>query len=91
MVSPAPRSQKRTSITCWRVYDADLPEYAVAVDLYRGEKLWVHVQEYEAPKTVDPHKAMGRLQEALAVIPLPASRTIKFPPSLFSLTQKLRV
>ncbi|HEY0721667.1 MAG TPA: bifunctional 23S rRNA (guanine(2069)-N(7))-methyltransferase RlmK/23S rRNA (guanine(2445)-N(2))-methyltransferase RlmL, partial [Gammaproteobacteria bacterium] len=41
---------QREGIDCYRLYDADLPEYAVAVDLYRGEKLWVHVQEYEAPK-----------------------------------------
>src|SRR3546814_20464742 len=25
---------KRADVNCWRVYDADLPEYAVAVDLY---------------------------------------------------------
>jgi len=60
---------ERERITCYRLYDADLPEYAVAVDLYRGEKLWVHVQEYQAPKPVDPDKAAQRLQEALAVLP----------------------
>ncbi|MBW6495711.1 MAG: bifunctional 23S rRNA (guanine(2069)-N(7))-methyltransferase RlmK/23S rRNA (guanine(2445)-N(2))-methyltransferase RlmL, partial [Burkholderiaceae bacterium] len=35
-------------IECYRLYDADMPEYAVAVDLYGTA---VHVQEYEAPKT----------------------------------------
>ncbi|HEY0722213.1 MAG TPA: bifunctional 23S rRNA (guanine(2069)-N(7))-methyltransferase RlmK/23S rRNA (guanine(2445)-N(2))-methyltransferase RlmL, partial [Gammaproteobacteria bacterium] len=68
---------QREGIDCYRLYDADLPEYAVAVDLYRGEKLWVHVQEYEAPKTVDADKALGRLQEALAVIP----RVLEIPVS----------
>ena len=60
---------RREGIDCYRLYDADLPEYAVAVDLYQGDKLWVHVQEYQAPKTVDAEKARQRLMEALAVIP----------------------
>lgn len=60
---------KQEGITNYRLYDADLPEYAVAVDLYQGERLWVHVQEYAAPATVDPAKAGRRLREALRVIP----------------------
>jgi 23S rRNA (guanine2445-N2)-methyltransferase / 23S rRNA (guanine2069-N7)-methyltransferase len=60
---------EREGITCYRVYDADLPEYALAVDLYRGEQLWAHVQEYQAPKSVDPDKAAHRLQEALSALP----------------------
>ena len=60
---------RREGIDCYRVYDADLPEYALAIDLYRGDKLWVHVQEYQAPKTVDPDRALQRLQEALSVLP----------------------
>lgn len=61
--------RRREGITCWRLYDADLPEYALAVDLYQGERLWVNVQEYEAPATVDPRAARRRLREALGVIP----------------------
>ncbi len=60
---------EREGISCYRVYDADLPEYALAVDLYQGDKLWAHVQEYQAPKSVDPDKAAQRLQEALAALP----------------------
>lgn len=60
---------RREGIDCYRLYDADLPEYALAVDLYQGEKLWVNVQEYQAPRSVDQNKAMQRLQEALAVLP----------------------
>lgn len=60
---------RREGIDCYRVYDADLPEYALAIDLYHGEKLWVHVQEYQAPKSVDSDKALQRLQEALSVLP----------------------
>jgi len=60
---------KKNDIHCYRIYDADLPEYAVAIDIYEGEKRWVHVQEYEAPKTIDEDKSIQRLRDALAVIP----------------------
>jgi len=62
---------RREGITCWRVYDADMPEYAVAVDRYRDEDTseeWAVVQEYEAPKTVDPAKARARLADAVATV-----------------------
>ena len=60
---------KKNRITCYRVYDADLPEYAVAVDIYQGEQTWVNVQEYEPPKSIDQHKADQRLAGLLAEIP----------------------
>ena len=41
-------------------------EYALAVDIYEQ---WVHVQEYQAPRTIDPAKAAARLREAVAVLP----------------------
>lgn len=57
---------RRENITCYRVYDADMPEYALAIDLYHD---WVHVQEYAAPRSIDPEKAQARLFDALAAIP----------------------
>ncbi|MBB4819418.1 23S rRNA (guanine2445-N2)-methyltransferase / 23S rRNA (guanine2069-N7)-methyltransferase [Pseudomonas alcaligenes] len=57
---------KREGVQCYRLYDADMPEYALAIDLY-GD--WVHVQEYAAPRSIDPEKAQGRLLDALAAIP----------------------
>ncbi|MFT6625511.1 MAG: 23S rRNA (guanine2445-N2)-methyltransferase / 23S rRNA (guanine2069-N7)-methyltransferase, partial [Cycloclasticus sp.] len=60
---------KKNDIHCYRLYDADLPEYAIAIDVYEGEKKWLHVQEYAAPKTVDEEKSIQRLRDALAVIP----------------------
>ncbi|MQT40793.1 MULTISPECIES: bifunctional 23S rRNA (guanine(2069)-N(7))-methyltransferase RlmK/23S rRNA (guanine(2445)-N(2))-methyltransferase RlmL [unclassified Pseudomonas] len=57
---------KREGIDCYRVYDADMPEYSMAIDLYHD---WVHVQEYAAPKSVDPEKASARMFDALAAIP----------------------
>ncbi len=57
---------KQSGERCYRLYDADMPEYALAVDLY-GDR--VHVQEYAAPRSVDAAQAQKRLFEALAVIP----------------------
>lgn len=61
--------RKQQQIRCYRLYDADLPEYALAVDIYEGEMRWVNVQEYEAPRSVDPRSARRRLREAVGVIP----------------------
>ncbi|WP_137170007.1 bifunctional 23S rRNA (guanine(2069)-N(7))-methyltransferase RlmK/23S rRNA (guanine(2445)-N(2))-methyltransferase RlmL [Marinomonas sp. FW-1] len=57
---------EKNKIQCYRVYDADMPEYAVAIDIY-GD--WAHVQEYQAPKSVDPEKAKQRLFEVMSAIP----------------------
>ena len=53
---------RREDLHCFRVYDKDLPEYNVSVDLY--EK-WIQVQEYAAPKTVDEKAAQRRFQQTL--------------------------
>lgn len=72
------RWAKRENINCYRLYDADLPDYAVAIDLYQSDVLHAHVQEYAPPDTVDPVRAERRLREALTqiqhVLDLPASR-----------------
>ncbi|HAD08225.1 MAG TPA: bifunctional 23S rRNA (guanine(2069)-N(7))-methyltransferase RlmK/23S rRNA (guanine(2445)-N(2))-methyltransferase RlmL, partial [Porticoccaceae bacterium] len=57
---------KREQIHCYRLYDADIPEYAVAVDRYEQ---WLHVQEYVPPRSVDPAMAERRLLDILAVLP----------------------
>jgi 23S rRNA (guanine2445-N2)-methyltransferase / 23S rRNA (guanine2069-N7)-methyltransferase len=62
---------QRESIDCFRIYDADMPEYAFAIDQYgdgAGNR-WVVVQEYAAPKTIEVKAARQRRNEALAVIP----------------------
>ncbi|HDP88477.1 MAG TPA: bifunctional 23S rRNA (guanine(2069)-N(7))-methyltransferase RlmK/23S rRNA (guanine(2445)-N(2))-methyltransferase RlmL [Thioalkalivibrio sp.] len=59
---------KREDIHCYRLYDADIPEYALAIDVYEGAKRWVHAQEYQAPRTVDEQKARVRLREAIGII-----------------------
>jgi len=71
---------QREAIDCFRIYDADMPEYAFAIDQYgdgAGNR-WIVVQEYAPPRTVDVKAARQRRDEALAVIPheldIPADR-----------------
>lgn len=70
---------KQSGVTCYRLYDADMPEYAFAMDVYRDAEtgaVHVHLQEYAPPKTVDEHAAArrrGEAQQAVAaalVLPL---------------------
>ncbi len=56
---------KRESISCFRVYDRDIPDYNLTVDLY--EK-WIHVQEFAPPKSVETALAAKRFNLALSVI-----------------------
>ena len=60
---------KQNKVNCYRIYDADLPEYSVAIDVYKGEHTWLNVQEYAPPKTIDQHKADQRLAALLAELP----------------------
>ena len=63
------RWRRRERVGCYRVYDADIPEYAFAIDVYdtdRGRRL--HVQEYEPPAKIAPRKAELRRREALAAV-----------------------
>ncbi len=64
----------REDIHCYRLYDADLPEYACAIDLYEGAgadrgALFAHVAEYQAPKSVDEATARARFEDVLALVP----------------------
>jgi 23S rRNA (guanine2445-N2)-methyltransferase / 23S rRNA (guanine2069-N7)-methyltransferase len=59
----------REGIECFRVYDADMPEYAFAIDVYGCDPRHVYVQEYAPPKSVDQESARERRREALAVLP----------------------
>ena len=57
------RWARRNEVSCYRLYDADMPEYAVAIDYYEGK--WAVLQEYAPPQTVAPEAAQIRLQEAV--------------------------
>jgi 23S rRNA (guanine2445-N2)-methyltransferase / 23S rRNA (guanine2069-N7)-methyltransferase len=63
---------EREAVSCYRIYDADMPEYSFAIDRYReaeGGRTWLYVQEYAAPKTIDPAAVQRRRNEALAALP----------------------
>ncbi|MEH6616727.1 MAG: bifunctional 23S rRNA (guanine(2069)-N(7))-methyltransferase RlmK/23S rRNA (guanine(2445)-N(2))-methyltransferase RlmL, partial [Porticoccus sp.] len=51
---------KQSGVSCYRLYDADMPEYAVAVDIY-GDV--IHVQEYAPPTDIDEQQANKHLTE----------------------------
>jgi 23S rRNA (guanine2445-N2)-methyltransferase / 23S rRNA (guanine2069-N7)-methyltransferase len=70
------RQLSREGITCFRAYDADLPEYAAAIDVYRGwpeddadagdeamAQTWLHVQEYAPPASIDVNVAQARWRD----------------------------
>lgn len=50
---------KNNEIDCYRLYDAELPEFNVIIDRF-GDHL--HIQEYRPPKTIDPERAHARRQ-----------------------------
>ncbi|TCO40393.1 bifunctional 23S rRNA (guanine(2069)-N(7))-methyltransferase RlmK/23S rRNA (guanine(2445)-N(2))-methyltransferase RlmL [Dokdonella fugitiva] len=67
---------EREGVTCWRAYDADIPEYAAAIDVYRAvgaddgrarsdafPQTWLHVQEYAPPRDIPEQVARDRLRE----------------------------
>lgn len=64
---------KREGVSCYRVYDADLPDYSAAIDLYEGcpqtPGRWLVIAEYAAPKTIDPALAQARMLDILAIAP----------------------
>ena len=65
----------REGVTCYRLYDSDLPDYAVAIDWYTGAgdargNDYLHIAEYAPPASVDPDKARRRFNDVLAVAPV---------------------
>jgi 23S rRNA (guanine2445-N2)-methyltransferase / 23S rRNA (guanine2069-N7)-methyltransferase len=60
----------REQISCYRVYDADLPEYAAAIDVYQEDggqrRTFLHVQEYAAPAEIPDVDVRRRRNELLS-------------------------
>jgi 23S rRNA (guanine2445-N2)-methyltransferase / 23S rRNA (guanine2069-N7)-methyltransferase len=66
----------KEQVSCYRVYDADMPEYSFAIDRYAEapgqsdtQRVWLYVQEYAAPRTIEPEAVQRRRNEALAALP----------------------
>ena len=77
--------RQREGVDCYRAYDADLPEYAAAIDVYTEDadgvaapRTFLHVQEYQAPSTIpeaDARRRFGELVRAAGeVFELPRER-----------------
>ncbi len=63
------RWARRTGVDAYRLYDADLPEYAFAVDRYAcTDGLFARLQEYAPPASVDPERAALRRASALEAV-----------------------
>jgi 23S rRNA (guanine2445-N2)-methyltransferase / 23S rRNA (guanine2069-N7)-methyltransferase len=68
---------EREGISCYRIYDADIPEYAAAIDVYTAigcddessrpddvfPQTWLHVQEYAPPRDIPENTARDRLRD----------------------------
>ncbi|MGB2079394.1 MAG: bifunctional 23S rRNA (guanine(2069)-N(7))-methyltransferase RlmK/23S rRNA (guanine(2445)-N(2))-methyltransferase RlmL, partial [Vibrio sp.] len=68
---------KKEQLECYRVYDADLPNYNVAIDRYQDHLV---IQEYAAPKSVPEETAKRRLTDiiraTIQVFDVPANQVI---------------
>ncbi len=66
------RWAEREAVSCYRLYDADMPEYAFAIDQYETldpVERWLYVQEYAAPGDIDPEAVRRRRGEVFASLP----------------------
>ncbi len=53
-------------VSCYRIYDADLPEYNCAIDWYEGK--WANIQEYAPPSHINQEKSARRMQEVAKAV-----------------------
>ncbi len=74
---------QRGHTDAYRIYDADIPEYALAIDRY-GD--WLHVQEYAPPASIDEQTARNRLEQAMLSLP----EVMGIPPQQIILKQRKR-
>ncbi len=61
--------RRQQGIKAFRVYDADLPDFSVAIDIYDCEQRHAVVQEYQAPMTINAALAAARLEALMQVLP----------------------
>ncbi|RRN79092.1 bifunctional 23S rRNA (guanine(2069)-N(7))-methyltransferase RlmK/23S rRNA (guanine(2445)-N(2))-methyltransferase RlmL [Pseudoxanthomonas sp. SGD-10] len=77
-------------VTCFRAYDADIPEYAAAIDVYAedggDERTFLHVQEYAPPKEIPEADVRRRRGELLAA----ARASFDVPPERVALKTRER-
>lgn len=69
----------REGLEAYRLYDRDMPEYALAIDRYRD---WLHVQVYERRRPLEP--------EQLAAIRLALAERLEVAPAQVVLKERRR-
>lgn len=74
---------RRNGVQCYRVYDADMPEYAVAIDRY-GD--YCHIAEYAAPASVPEETARARLRDVLEAV----QAVMGVPPQRIAMKERRR-
>lgn len=77
------RWAKTEQTDCYRLYDADLPEFNLAIDLYGDE---VHLQEYQAPKDIPEQKAERRVRDAATAV----MQVLDLPSGALHIKQRVR-
>ncbi len=83
------KAAQRAAVSCYRLYDADMPEYAFAIDRYLeagSERLHLQVQEYAAPAEIQVEDLQRRRREALSTLP----RLFTLPPERIHLRLRSR-
>ena len=77
-------------VSCFRAYDADLPEYAAAIDVYAEDggqqRTFLHVQEYAPPAEIPEADVRRRRGELLAA----ARESFAVPPERLALKTRER-
>ena len=59
---------RREGVTCYRLYDCDIPEVPLCIDDYEGR---LHVAEYAGPEAEDPGRIDVLAQAAAAALEIP--------------------
>lgn len=54
---------EKEGVTNYRIYDADMPEYSAAIDIYGDQ--FINLQEYAAPSSIPEEDAQRRLEELI--------------------------
>ncbi len=62
---------KNTGTQCYRLYDADMPEYAAAIDIYNTNEEGIHcvIAEYAPPPTIAQQTRSRRLNIIVDTVP----------------------
>ena len=62
------RWARKQGVDCYRLYDADLPDYALAIDLFECTGMrYLRIEEHPAPASIDAARASRRLADAVSL------------------------